>query len=332
MILDLARLEDLRNFALCNSRCRHFTDRRLWYTFRIAPRNGEKEYILDCLQALFRLSDRARQVRRLIIGPLTWAWDEDSVAVLPLLWRVVPNLRELLFDPPTALQENLSFGGEFAPVLRSLAQDGAHLRLEVFKHEGWLTSDSPLYDFLNSQPTITRIVGVDVYSANTFVPPTSLLPDLKSLACSSPVTARVFAPARPISSMNIKGVITLEETLSLVSVLSKCDVLLQDARFHLPNHSADPTHAHEALGALYDILSPVKSLAIDGLRVDNEDVDMLNLLPQLEVLEFIEHPVWWDDIGDARPIAWDTLTAPKLRKVLLPRYKGVQWVRQYSKK
>lgn len=314
---------DLRTFALSNSRCCQLAERRLWYSYRVHPGGDADHSVLSCLKALIRLGRRTRLVRRLVIGPCSWTWNDTSLTMLPMIWRATVNLREVFLEMPDPIDRKLWYGGEFAPVLRSLTRDGSHLKLDVFKYEGWLVNQSFLFDFLNTQPSITRVVGIDVCDPELFAPPSTFLPALQSIVCSKSETVRALANGRPLNSLEIRDWTNLSDIKPLLNTLSDHLIALQSLRFRF-DHTEDPntpyliTSPREALTTIIGALPSLRCLEIDPLHIEKEDLEMLKDLPALEILGLGGGVSDWDVEDELS--AWDTVVGPSLQRMIFSRY------------
>ncbi|KAF8322468.1 hypothetical protein DL93DRAFT_2071228 [Clavulina sp. PMI_390] len=97
------------------------------------------------------------------------------------------------------------------------------LKLRSFKYDAWLRPHSLLYRFLASQPTITSLIGVDVFPQRVPHLPPSFLPSLRHLICQIDYTATALAPSRPICSIIIRSNFeALEAVERFVDALQSC--------------------------------------------------------------------------------------------------------------
>ena len=107
---------DLSNSALVNWTWNSVANRRLWRIFRLHIWVAVSVATLHHC-ALLHLPARARCVRHLIIGPITWQWDADLLQRMIYVWAAVPLLSKLTFDA-TYPNPDPTRGGGFAPVIR----------------------------------------------------------------------------------------------------------------------------------------------------------------------------------------------------------------------
>lgn len=117
---------DLSNSALVNWTWNSVANRRLWRIFRLHIWVAVSVATLHhCMDALLHLPARARCVRHLIIGPITWQWDADLLQKMIYVWTAVPLLSKLTFDA-TYPNPDPTRGGGFAPVIRGFLDYGTY--------------------------------------------------------------------------------------------------------------------------------------------------------------------------------------------------------------
>lgn len=309
---------DIRTFARVSSSSNRVVERRLWRTFRIhSAMSSSPQEVIERCEGLLRLTHRAQIVSRIIIGPCTWSWNDQSLRYLQLLWIACPRINEIFLEmPEIRFHDGYKYGdkhgGEFAPVFRSLATHGTHLKINVLKYEGWLIPDSPLHIFLGSQPSITRLVGTDVFA--TQAPPlsTGFLPSLKELVCGEFATVFTLLPGRPIVLLDIMESLSLANSQSFWEACRKTIGPLDIVKLRIGMLGGEirlkgiPVDVLEGLVAR---LGTTRSLQICCPPLRDRDLRILRGLKQLRTLRCT---VWREDLIKECPI----LLSPSLQELV----------------
>lgn len=318
MVLSYLDVPNLRSFALASSLSNTLAERFLWRAYHIRKSESpEQEFISERFTALIRIPHRARYVRKLVIGPCDWAWDQDLLRQLALLWPVLPRLGTLLLEMrvegegrPTPLR-----GNEFAPVIRSLVTHGAHLQLSVFKFEGWLRPGSDLHRFLLGQPRLTELIGVDMFATRVLQLGPDFLPALQLLVCDEPTIARSLLPGRPIDVLQIRLPMTTEQLSSICAVVQHCSGSLTTIMLSLL--AALPSEGDTALQLITEHMKSVQRLVLQGVYVTEEGSFPLRLLSNLECLE-CDFPWLHDGPPDEnRILHWTSQFSTSLRRIVV---------------
>lgn len=244
-ILEYLDSEGIRSFALANRQCNELADRRLWKVFYIRGPSAQ-EVFLRC-QAVIRRPRRASFIRRLVVGPCRWSWHQELLEAFSSIWRLVPQLQDLMLESPaTYPSHNGAFaeGMDYAPLFRSLLQHGQHLRLRILKCQAWLRPFSPLLHFLESQTTIRELIGVDILRTRPPVLHPTFLPSLEVLVCDRPLTAALLLPSRPLETVQIADRVSEEHDLEyLTAGFEACAGPLTDVHLDLPHLDLSATNA-----------------------------------------------------------------------------------------
>lgn len=217
-ILEYLCSQDIQNFALANRKCNELASRRLWRVFYVRGQSAQEAFY-RC-QALLRLPGRTAFIRRLVVGPCRWAWHPDLLDCFSAVWKLVPRLQDLMLEPMSSFRTHdgaLLKGVDYAPLLRTLLEHGQHLQLQVFKCEAWLRPCSPLLQFLESQPSIRELIGVDVLQARPPELDPRFLPHLSVLICDRPITAAKLSPSRPLQLVQITDCASVEYDLGALA-------------------------------------------------------------------------------------------------------------------
>lgn len=195
----------LRNFSLANAVCNDLASAFLWRQFSIVGLDASST--LEKFTFLLRLPVRASYVRRLVVGPFMFPWTKELIRLFPEIWQMLPNLQELILDSPYATVNACEFGprlgGDFTPLLQSLAQHGCHLRLIKFKCATWLRPKSHLHLFLQSQSDLQELIGIDLTPSRLIEADPGFLPCLEVLVCHLVVTAEQLLPDRRIRTLYV---------------------------------------------------------------------------------------------------------------------------------
>lgn len=274
----LAHLDtaELRSFALANKSCNNVASIRLWHTLRIySPTAFNPQDVSERFAAVLRDPIRARHVRKLVIGAGNWAWDRVLLEQLDCLWQAVPHIQVLLLEDlpkqSQILRVSQGFTCDLAPVIRSLAAHGGHLRLQTFKYNGWLTEGSHLHQFLLGQPHLTELIGVDMYASRP-VESSTLLPSLRRLVCDEPAIATSLLANHAIELLQIR------ETQSCRDIMDLCSVFAARIRpLEALVLSINPKdNGSEILRAVVESIPNVRSLVLKGAVVDEEHMAILS--------------------------------------------------------
>lgn len=298
----------------------------MWRTFHIHYRApGQKasaQNVSEKLSALLRVPHRARYVLTLVIGPCNWAWNRGLCDQLERLWVMVPRLRHLLLEMNTSRKSSYKRGGEFGPVLRSLAHYGTHLALDTFKYEGMMRPGSHLYQFLLSQTRIKELRGVDVFSTRMIDFGMDFLPLLRTLVCRDPHIAYSLLSRRPVEILQVKGPMSKVELRALGAASKDCTGSLATLMFAV--QAFKDADSKECLEALVHHFPSVQKLALKGLmRPDEEGMHLMHRFTALRDLDcnFVCISMW-----DAERISEWAAQCSSLERVAVYHPRCV-WVR-----
>lgn len=320
MIIEYLDRRDLQAFALSNSTSNALAERRLWRTYQINSRvKGHKfsaHYVSEKLDALLRVPLRARYVLALTIGPCDWAWDKLMLEQLQRLWAMVPRLRNLALKMTTPTKSSHKRGDEFAPVLRSLADHGTHLRLDTFKYEGMMRPASHLFHFLLSQTHLKELIGVDIFPTRTTQLGLDFLPSINTLVCNLPSIACELLPRRPAKILQVRREISRIELQALGAAVKDYTEPLETLMLSVD--TSDNADSKEYLEALVRHFSSVQRLVIRGvMRLQEEDLHSMHYFSSLEDLDcnFICMSQW-----DAEHVSrWAVQLSSLQRVAIYPR-------------
>jgi len=313
LVLEYLDTPDVRGFALCSRACNEIAETRLWCTFAICShgKTAASRAIKRC-QTILRNRSRARRILKLIVGPCTWTWTPALIQHISCVWHVVSRLKMLLLKMPTMEHTDSARGGEFAPLLRSLVQSGTHLRLEVFKYEGWLIPDSYLHRFLMTQTGLRQLIGVDMFPTRLVDCPKAFLPSLRLLVCERPEIAIRLTPGRPISARQIDAIREEKDLLAISMALGKCPGPLEDIRLYVYGHGVSFA---ECLQALKSCLTGTKTLRVWGAEPQEDDINLLCDLHSLETIH-LELGARWDP---EHLSLWPSRMSPSINTIVVSR-------------
>jgi len=286
-------------------------ERRLWCTFGICThgKTGASRALKRCL-AILRNPRRARHISKLIVGPCTWVWTPALIQYISSVWRVVPRLKALMLEMPTIDHTDTTRGGEFAPLLRSLVKNGSHLRLEVFKYEGWLIPGSYLHQFLLTQTGLCHLIGVDMFPTRLVDCPQGFLPKLRFLVCEDPDIAIRLVPGRPITVLQIDKMLEAKEFQAICNALGECPGPLEDIRLSVSDSRISFT---ACLQALKPCLTSTKALRLWGVTPKEVDIDLLGDLHSLATIH-LQSGMYWDP---AYLSIWPSRISPSIETIIL---------------
>lgn len=267
-----------------NTICNDVTDSYLWKRFSIIGSTAGS--ILEQITSLLRRPRRASYIQRLVIGPFTFPWTKELIDIFPNIWGLIPNLKDLILNSPYGMSGNrtrgLTFGVDFTPLIRSLAQHGCHIRLRRFKCASWLRPDSDLHRFLQSQNDLRELIGVDLTPSRLVDTGHNFLPCLEVLVCHYVVTAERLLPGRRIRTLIICE--TLEEDLTMVPLasaihdssgsLTTCSLVL------FPNFCVD-----SSVSSFFALCSSLRNVRV--IDFDDFDLPEMHRLPAFLSLEQI---------------------------------------------
>lgn len=283
MILDHLDRPDLRRFALANTLCDDLAVRRIWKIFCIRTDGSlDPKIAIERIMALQRVPVRAGYLRRLIIGPCTWKWSEEFLLALDQLWEYTPSLNHIFFNYHDDRRKRQMKGYE-APIFRSLESHGRHLRLETIHSECIMVPDTPIWDLIMSQPSITRIVGIDIIPSRMPPPSTmlQLLPNLRVLICKHYDTAQVLVQSRPIEILSVDSYLGNGEDASrLYQAMKTSTGSLHTVRFL--NQNLDFPRVAELVETLQS--KSTRDLKIGGW-IREQDLALFHSLPSLEIVD-----------------------------------------------
>jgi hypothetical protein len=305
-------------------------NRRLWRTFRVHARRAiSTAAVHDCLDVLLSRAARARCVRNLIIGPITWQWDVGLLQKMISLWAAIPLLSKLTFDD-TCPNSDLSHGREFTPVIRGLLDYGTHIQLHSFTFRHHMTPNSPLERFLAAQPSIQHLDGIHSLWTTYPAVTSSFLPALQAISCGAGLTARLV-PSRPLVSISCTASMRVAERILDAIVESATRLVFIDLRL-------EDTFTLEPF-----VRRVVRSAP--GLRMIHINASGYTMYPEcrrflaeLAVLEDLVCSAPYDKWNGWDPAAfsqWASPHGPRLKRILfflhdaVSRYGGV-WERVKS--
>lgn len=186
-VIDWLDLNSLRELSLVNSSINNCVNRRLWCTSAIGSLRSQDgstlQHVRDGCLAILRRPDRAIHIRKLVIAPCTWPWTIDLLRNFERIWRTSCNISSLLLCTFETLIHRET--NDFSPLFRTLVSHGQDLRLRAFRCKGWLRPNSDLYKFLSSQPTIEKLIDLDVFDTRPLPPDPNFLPILRYLHATS---------------------------------------------------------------------------------------------------------------------------------------------------
>lgn len=212
-IVSFLDTQTLRSFSRVNSRCNDLADRRLWRTFHVAAERGDEARDADArITALLRNPRRALFVQSLILGPCGWRWSEDLLEKLEKALIFAGNLASLRFVRPSMAQR--AWGGEFSPVLRLLARNGARIQLRSFEFDDFLDESTALIDFLATQTGLRRLAGLDIPGGRLPILPQDFLPSLSIIESSVHNLPVTLIQGRPIKSILVSHDPVYRDTVS----------------------------------------------------------------------------------------------------------------------
>lgn len=203
---------------------------------------------------------------------------------------MVPHLKALMLEMPTIDHIDTTRGGEFAPLLRSLVKNGSHLRLEVFKYEGWLIPGSYLYQFLLTQTGLRQLIGVDMFPTRLMDCPKEFLPSLRLLVSVYPEIAIRLVPGRHIAVLQVDKIYEAKEFQAVCLALQTCPGPLEDIGL---NVSGSKIPFAEYLQTLKPCLTNTKTLRARGTTAKDGDIDLLCDLSSLETVH-LQLATCWD--------------------------------------
>lgn len=128
----------------------------------------------------------------------------------------------LFLQAPPEENRDLLSGEEFSPVIHSLINSAAHLRMDVFKLSGWLLSESALHRWLSSQSNLNELIGIDIHPSRTVHDIDALLPSLRTLRCDSPVTAYAILPSHHLDTLEVLDYIRADQLKPMYSAIKSC--------------------------------------------------------------------------------------------------------------
>lgn len=175
---------------------------QLWKTFNanLDIDLGEEEDLPEMFGVLIR---RAPHIHTLSIK-CSWMWTDErleSLATALCKLNALSTLSLLLPDTP---QGRLS-GGEYAPVIRLLAEKGGHLRLRRLSIDHLARPNSPIITFLATQHHLKHLEYLNFTPGRAYSIPDMILPHLEKLSTHSPSVVSAFVPHRPMSSLYLEG-------------------------------------------------------------------------------------------------------------------------------
>lgn len=293
----------LQNFSLANTVCNNLANSFLWKQFFITgPTAGS---IMEQFTSLLRLPHRASYIQKLVIGRFVFPWTKQLIDLFPDVWSLVPNLKILILNSPYEMTDKqrgvLTFGGDFTPLIRSLARHGCHLRLRTFSCETWLRPDSDLHRFLLCQVDLQELIGVDLTPSRLIEAGPDFLPSLEVLVCHIGVTAEQLLPHRHIRTLHVYE--SLDDELSMTSLasaihnspgcLTTCRLILF---LNFPDFWVD--YSGSSLSTLCSSLRDVKVIDFDVF--DLPQMDRLPAFLSLEQITFrtVESAVHVNEIAE----------------------------------
>lgn len=295
--------ESLRNFSVVNLVCNDIANYFLWKHFSIIGLDPRS--VLEQFTALVRLPRRASHIQRLVIGPFRFSWTKEVMKVFPDVWGVVPNLKQLILNGPYHSADSQwsgrRLGGDFMPLIHSLARHGCHLRLRTFKCTAWLRPDSDIHRFLVCQANLQELIGVDLTPSRLIEVGPDFLPSLEVLVCHIVVTAERLLPGRHIRILHVYETLKEDHSMApLAYALRKNPQPPHTCKLRLrPEEDEDIPSL--SFSALCSSLNSVK--AID---FGNSDFwKRMELLPSFDSLEYatFEPEVITDRVFEAFRIA-----------------------------
>lgn len=190
-------------------------NRRFFTKFQLKWDEYDPECELDeKIDALLRNPRRMGRIKRLVLG-CEWRWDSVRLEQFKLILDAITRLEDLvLAQPPVGAAVANTIGGEFSPVLRLLVERGAKLKIIQFEYNVYVSSGSPVLDFLAEQPHIKELVGFHVRPTRSFTIPQQLLPALKKLETRCALSAKQWSQNRALESFILRPPIATSRTPS----------------------------------------------------------------------------------------------------------------------
>lgn len=290
-------------------------NRLLWRIFPLHTKKSQNTSRLNArLDALLRLPSRSRYVRELVIGPDTWKWDVPLLQKLALLWGVIPHLSVLVFVYPTAQEIKNIRGANFDPVLRSLLAHGQHIKLNTFKTSyvplPQLLPSSVLEQFLASQPSIQRLIGVEGYESWKATAPVNFLPHLHTIRCGPELSRHLIPVSRDIHTFCDAS---CGRAIEMLGLLSKSGSRVRCIDLSAFIDYGDPTDA--SLQQIVDLVPDLITFCwrLCPFKLTEARGCILAKLSSLETLVFgLDLDLW----NPERVKAWASPFTSRLRQIL----------------
>lgn len=274
--------ESLRAFSACSKLCNDVADRRLWSTFCVASQmNSDSSEPTQRLHAITRNTQRARYIRRLVLGPCGWRWNKQLLSQCEAALLAASKMTALIlatygeYDKP-------KWGNDFAPVMRILAALGPRIRLQSFNFNSWLEPNSPLIEFLDSQKALTSLTGLDI---NPRRPPFELpqspegfLSKLKLISSGAYRLPQLLQPGRPIRSILVVD----EKICCLASARQRLKTLVALSPGLEALSISSSVWGPQLIEEIILQLPHLEELEVTGFPWQDEHLVLLQSLPLLE--------------------------------------------------
>ena len=132
-----------------------------------------------------------------------WIWTAARLDAFAKALKEFHALSSLHLLLPLGLDQEI--GGEYAPLLRLLAEKGRHLQLLYLTVEHVARPNSPIFEFLTTQHRLISLQNLSTTVGRVNSIPDPFLPKLETLDTNSEWLVAALVPNRPISTLLVRG-------------------------------------------------------------------------------------------------------------------------------